>query len=279
MLEEVRVLSLQKLCCPAMFTGLHLLQRIRASHRMKLGTSMTLKVAPLSVSTEEDRRLSEPKKGTSKVDSSLLNEENTVGIIGGLSSFSTLMFLEKLVWWGSRNQKESIPFVVCSGDPTIRKEILMNTNLMSKETTSGIEFNSEAIVDNLTSKRKFLEKSGAQCIVMPCHVSHLWHRQVSEGCSVTFLNVGDCVTRELKDAKLKPLEAGSAVKIGVLARDATFVAEFYRKKLQNEVKILSYNIMNLDLIYLFLLTLLPFCFAYVSRVLRLFYQTNQQWNM
>lgn len=225
MLEEVRVLSLQKLCCPAMFTGLDIIRRIRVSHTMKLcTTSMRLKVAPLSVfSTKEDRSLAELKKVTSKVDSFLLGEENTVGIIGGLSSFSTLMFLEKLVWWGSRNQKESIPFVVCSGDPTIRRELLMN--------------NPEVIVDNLTSKRKFLEKSGAQCIVMPCHVSHVWHRQVSQGCSVTFLNVGDCVAMELKDAKLKPLEAGSSdVKIGVLARDATYVAEFYKNKLQNEVQ-------------------------------------------
>lgn len=223
MLEEVRVLSLQKLCCPAMFTGLDIIQKIRVNHRMNLcTTSMRLQVAPLSVSTKDDRSLAELKKVNSKVDSFLLGEENTVGIIGGLSSFSTLMFLEKLVWWGSRNQKESIPFVVCSGDPTIRRELLMN--------------NSEVIVDNLTSKRKFLEKSGAQCIVMPCHVSHVWHRQVSQGCSVTFLNVGDCVATELKDAKLKPLEPGSDVKIGVLARDATYVAEFYEEKLQNEVK-------------------------------------------
>lgn len=246
MLEEVKFLSFQKLCCPAMFTGLDILQRIRGSHRMKLGkgTSMTVQVAPLSASTEEDRSLAELKKVSSssasvsaaltrsKVDKSLLREENTVGIIGGLSAFSTLVFLEKLVWWGSRNQKECIPFVVCS-DPTIKRELLMNTDLMSKE-TSGTEFNSEVIVDNLKSKRKFLELSGAQCIVMPCHVSHVWHRQVSEGCSVTFLNVGDCVARELKDAKLKPLEAGSDVKIGVLARDGTMVADFYQKKLQNE---------------------------------------------
>ncbi|KAG4125071.1 hypothetical protein ERO13_D10G075401v2 [Gossypium hirsutum] len=41
-------------------------------------------------------------------------------------------------------------------------------------------------------------------------------------------------TRELKEAKLKPLEAGSPLRIGVLATDATLKAGFYQEKLQNE---------------------------------------------
>ncbi|XP_050884406.1 uncharacterized protein LOC127087551 isoform X2 [Lathyrus oleraceus] len=40
--------------------------------------------------------------------------------------------------------------------------------------------------------------------------------------------------KELKEAKLKPLEAGSPLRIGVLATNATLAAGFYKEKLQNE---------------------------------------------
>lgn len=92
-----------------------------------------------------------------------------------------------------------------------------------------------AVSQNLRHKRAFLEHAGARCIVMPCHISHAWHGDVSEGCSIPFLHVGECVAKELKEAKLKPLEAGSGVRIGVLATDAALSAGFYQEKLQNQV--------------------------------------------
>ncbi|KAF7149351.1 hypothetical protein RHSIM_Rhsim03G0104000 [Rhododendron simsii] len=56
---------------------------------------------------------------------------------------------------------------------------------------------------------------------MPSHISHAWHDEVSRGCSVPFLHVGECVARELKKANLRPVETGSPLRIGVLAADAT----------------------------------------------------------
>ncbi|XP_021805993.1 uncharacterized protein LOC110750044 isoform X6 [Prunus avium] len=55
-----------------------------------------------------------------------------------------------------------------------------------------------------------------------------------EGCSVPFLHMGECVAKELKEAKLKPLEAGSPLQIGVIATYATLKAGFYQEKLRNE---------------------------------------------
>lgn len=51
-----------------------------------------------------------------------------------------------------------------------------------------------------------------------------------------FFHVGDCVASELKEAKLKPLEAGSDVRIGMLASNSTLTAGFYQEKLQNQVQ-------------------------------------------
>lgn len=165
---------------------------------------------------------------------SWLTQENTIGIIGGLSAIATQIFLEKLVFWSSRNTKEHIPFVVCS-DPAIRKEILVQITAQNGNSAGKNERNTGLVAENLLQKRLFLEKSGARCIVMPCHISHLWYRHVSRGCSVPFLDVGECVARELKEANLKPVEAGSNVRIGVLAADSALVGSFYQEKLHSQV--------------------------------------------
>lgn len=164
---------------------------------------------------------------------------SSVGIIGGLSVDATLNFLSKLVELSSedgRRTSSNIPFVLCS-DPVLNKELLSYERscfVASKGESLKPDCYSQ-IVQSLRSKRVFLENSGAGCIVMPCNVSHSWYEQVSKGCSVTFLHMAECVAKELKEAKLKPLEAGSPLRIGVLATNATLAAGFYKEKLQNEV--------------------------------------------
>ncbi|KAJ0074767.1 hypothetical protein Patl1_34463 [Pistacia atlantica] len=143
---------------------------------------------------------------------SLHNQAKTVGIIGGVSVNSTLNFLTKLIQLSG--QENSIPFVLCS-DPVLNKELLLyeRNSLPFVNGKSGCaQADPTSIVENLRSKRVFLEKSGARCIVMPCHLSHTWHDEVSSGCSVPFLHVSECVAKELKEAKLKPLEAGSPLR-------------------------------------------------------------------
>ncbi|KAL5768975.1 hypothetical protein ACOSP7_015526 [Xanthoceras sorbifolium] len=164
----------------------------------------------------------------------LLNQANTVGIIGGASVSTTIIFLEKLFLWSTRDVGKCLPFVVCS-DPSLNEELISHISLHSLKTgTSQIILNHTTVVENLQRKRAFLEKSGARCLVMPCDILHIWHAEISEGFSLPFLHVGECVARELKEAKLKPLEAGSGVRIGVLATDGILSAGFYQEKLQGQ---------------------------------------------
>ncbi|ESR64218.1 Aspartate-glutamate racemase family [Citrus sinensis] len=169
----------------------------------------------------------------SKSPDSLLNQANTIGIIGGVSVSSTLNFLGKLVWYSAKDAEECPPFVVCN-DPALNEELFHASVHSLKSKTVQLDHIRGAVSQNLRHKRAFLEQAGARCIVMPCHISHAWHGDVSEGCSIPFLHVGECVAKELKEAKLKPLEAGSGVRIGVLATDATLSAGFYQEKLQNQ---------------------------------------------
>ncbi|XVE54389.1 hypothetical protein DITRI_Ditri03aG0076900 [Diplodiscus trichospermus] len=192
--------------------------------------------------TDESGNLPESKKrsGSSsalfkcQAQNSLLSQANTVGIIGGVSVLSTLIFLEKLVWWSSRNGEECVPFVVCS-DPALDGCLISQGSVHSSLCEiAQKEVNHQPIIENLWHKRVFLEQSGARCIVIPCYISNAWHDEISEGCSLPFFHVGDCVARELKEAKLKPLDAGSNVRIGVLSTSETVAALTYEQKLSNQ---------------------------------------------
>ncbi|KAL4024157.1 hypothetical protein IC575_017933 [Cucumis melo] len=168
----------------------------------------------------------------------LLSQSNTVGILGGSSVNSTVNFLGKLVKWSTKDgeSQSGLPFVLCS-DPTLSNELQVfdkSSHPVLNYKSEDLGLDSELVVESLKRKRTFLENSGARCIVMPCHISHLWYEDVSKGCPVTFLHMADCVARELKEAKLKPLEAGSPLRIGVLATNAILSAGYYQEKLQNE---------------------------------------------
>lgn len=156
-----------------------------------------------------------------------INTTNGVGIIGGLSVDSSLNFAKKLVDFQSENEGNNPSFVLCS-DPQL-------SNALSSIQRSSSSPKTESIVENLRHKRLLLEKSQVRCIVMPCHVSHSWYDEIEEGCSVPFLNVGECVAKQLKEEKLRPLEAGSPLRIGVLSTNQTLVPRFYQEKLDKEV--------------------------------------------
>ncbi|KAK8581259.1 hypothetical protein V6N12_071490 [Hibiscus sabdariffa] len=132
----------------------------------------------LILQTDESGNFPESRKNSTSLSSSggsLLTDPNTVGIIGGLSADSTLNFLRKLVHLSIENEEKCVPFVVCS-DPVLNRELSpldKNSSLCSRNELS--QSNHTRIVENLRSKRAFLEKAGAHCIVVPCHISHSWH--------------------------------------------------------------------------------------------------------
>lgn len=212
--------------------------------RQSIHLPLAVQLSSVLVQTDENGDLPELRKASStsvaaqaklKAQNPLLSQAETVGIMGGVSVFSTLIFLEKLVWMSSREGKKcQLPFVVCS-DPELGRKFSSCSSLGLHHTKSEqTEFNHSSIIENFRSKRAFLEQSGAHCIVMPCHVSHAWFGEVFEGCSLPVFHAGECIARELKEANLKPLEAGSNVRIGLLASHTTLAAGFYQEKLQNQ---------------------------------------------
>ncbi|KAL2234719.1 UNVERIFIED_CONTAM: putative protein in pnlA 3'region [Sesamum indicum] len=161
------------------------------------------------------------------------DQANSVGIIGGLSVDSSLNFAKKL---RIEEQKNALPFILCS-DPILNKELSSLERgyfpLLSGR-TERVHIDQRSIIENLRRKRVFLEKSGVCCVVMPCHILHSWHDEVEDGCSVPLLHMGECIAKALKEEKFRPIEAGSPIRIGILATNATLAARVYQEKLENE---------------------------------------------
>jgi aspartate/glutamate racemase len=179
--------------------------------------------SPIVFNTNSAADPSEPKK----VDASSWGcyPSGTIGVMGASSS-SSLRFVDKFVCWSTRDREEAHPFVICN-DPLIK------TELLSAE--AQLTFDCNIALGKLMQKRLFLEQSGACCIVMPCQFLQTWHDEISHDCSVPFLHIGDCVVKELKAAKLKPVEYGSNVRVGVLATDSMLATNCYPDKLESQV--------------------------------------------
>jgi len=195
------------------------LNQPKRMHRTRINVSPVPERSNIPTSTHNSGLNLASMSTNNSFKDSLSYQSNTVGIIGGVSPDVTLDFVKKLINTSNEFNKDEkgLPFVLCS-DPVINK--------MNDDTK---------IVEILRRKRVFLERSGARCVVMPCHILHSWYEEVAKGCSVPVLHMGECVANELKDAKLKPLEAGCPLRIGVLATDSILKGGFYQDKLQKEV--------------------------------------------
>lgn len=164
---------------------------------------------------------------------------NGVGIIEGLMVNSSMNFAKKVdsALQDDETDVLPLPFVLRTGPPLSNELISLARSSFSlfSGKSERVHIEHGLIVENLRRQRVSLENSGVHCIVMPCHLSHSWFDQIKEGCYVPFLHMGECVAKELKEANLRPIEAGSPLRIGVLATSATTVASVYQEKLEKQV--------------------------------------------
>ncbi|KAI3977222.1 hypothetical protein MKX01_035952 [Papaver californicum] len=115
--------------------------------------------------------------------------------------------------------------MICS-DQVSREQLSFcgcSFHLETRNACLDLDLDFAPILQNLRSEITFIEQSCARFIVMPCH-------------GVQFL-LFIWVIALLRNSKanLKPLEAGSNLRIGVLATDVNLTARYYQEKLQNEV--------------------------------------------
>ncbi|GAQ87369.1 Aspartate or glutamate racemase [Klebsormidium nitens] len=157
------------------------------------------------------------------------NRHDVVGVLGGISPRATADFMRQVIQATPANSnKDHIPLVV-SSIPQIPS---LSAPILNRPAGPALD---QAVVSPLPAMletRRFLEQSGARCIVMPSNMAHFWYDQLALDCSVPFLHIADAVVEELDLAKLEPLEAGSRPKVGLLASEATLKASIYQQKLE-----------------------------------------------
>ncbi|CAK8563378.1 unnamed protein product [Lathyrus sativus] len=227
MVNRSMLISIQTLNHPSFLVGVVFRNRTNTQYRTRSSNSSISSV----FLTDDSGNFEEPRSSNSCI---MLSQQNTIGVIGGVSVLSTLVFLEKLACWSSRNGKQCPPFVVCS-DPVLNKALSLHGSFPStRNRMDRIKLNQELMIQNLRHKRNILHQSGARGLALPCHLSHAWHSEISQDSSLPFLHVGDCVAMELKNAKMKPIHAANAVRIGLLATDSSFVVCYYKDKLQSQ---------------------------------------------
>lgn len=208
---------------PKVFHPYSTVTRSRPSCSVTNSSPSPLLINGKAAGSKNPETTSTTSRGTPE-DAPLKFPNNTVGIIGGVSTGCTLHFLHEFVELSSQDGGEVIPFIVCN-------DTIPGTNNLHESRSQR-----KLIVEKLREKRVFLEKCGADCIVMPCHSLQVWHEEIGTDSSVPFLCISDCVMKELKEANLKPVEAGSNVRIGLLSSNNSLSTRFYQDKLQNEVK-------------------------------------------
>ncbi|KAG8045016.1 hypothetical protein GUJ93_ZPchr0008g12986 [Zizania palustris] len=204
-----------------------------ASCRSKCSSSAySERLSPIVLKTNSIVDSSEPKildassaSRTGQYSAATTHLSGTIGVMG-TSAASSLRFLEKLVCWSTRDGEETPPFLM-SHDPLIKKD-----HLSSQKSQLPSDYNT--FLGKLRQRRFFLEQSGVCCIVMPCNFLHAYHDEISQGCSVPCLHIGDCVVKELKASNLKPVEYGSNVRVGILTSDNALDVKCYLDKLDNQ---------------------------------------------
>ncbi|KAI5416278.1 uncharacterized protein LOC127073578 [Lathyrus oleraceus] len=228
MVNRSIVMSIQTLNHPSFLVGVVFRNRTNTTQYRTRSSNSSISSVLL---TDDSGNFEEPRSSNSCL---MLSQQNTIGVIGGVSVLSTLVFLEKLACWGSRNGKQCPPFVVCS-DPVLSKALSLHDSFPStRNRMDHIKLNQELMIQNLRHKRDILHQSGARGLALPCHLSHAWHSEISQDSSLPFLHVGDCVAMELKNAKMKPMHAANTVRIGLLTTDSSFVVCYYKEKLQSQ---------------------------------------------
>lgn len=136
----------------------------------------------------------------------------TIGILGGMGPMATADLFEKIV--------KSTP---ASTDQEHLKVIIYN-NPQIPSRVDAIIYGTESPLKELISSAQFLEKAGADILVMPCNTAHFWYQDIQKAVDTKLVNMIENTADYLKVHKLDNNE-----KFMLFASAATVKTEMYQK--------------------------------------------------
>jgi len=134
----------------------------------------------------------------------------TIGILGGMGPAATHYFLGKLTFLTkAEKDQDHIPV------------LLLSNPLLPDRAAAIFSQNVKTLVSQLQENVKLLERSGSDCIVMPCNTAHYFSADISKVLNVPFINMititAQFIAKNFSECK----------KVGILGTTATIKYKIY----------------------------------------------------
>ena len=143
-------------------------------------------------------------------------EGKILGVIGGMGPLATNIFYQMLIeMTPARKDQDHINMIILShASMPDRTESIRSGNL-------------SVLLDKLKEDAGFLERSGADCIAIPCNTSHVVMDDLQETVSVPIVNMVRETVIHLRD------RCGCLnQKVGIMATDGTINTGIYQKEME-----------------------------------------------
>lgn len=118
-------------------------------------------------------------------------KKKTIGIIGGMGPLATADLFQKIV----RHTKAS-----CDQEHI---HILIDNNTAIPDRTAALLLGKENPLPQMKASALWLERSGADCLIMPCNTAHYFHAALQEAVGIPVLNMLALTCEALKKQNIQ----------------------------------------------------------------------------
>ncbi len=136
----------------------------------------------------------------------------TVGILGGMGPMATADLFTKIIQCTPAHIDQEHLKIIVYNNPQIPSRI------------NAILDGAESPENELIRSAQFLEKAGADILVMPCNTAHYWHKNIQDAISIKLLNM---IENTADYVKAQGIADGG--KVMLFATAATVKTEMYQK--------------------------------------------------
>ena len=144
-----------------------------------------------------------------------MQQDNLLGIIGGLGPMATAYFLEL-----------TVKMTAAERDQDHLRAVLMEAPEIPDRTAHILDRNQPSPLPALTAYAKKLEALGCGCIAIPCITSHYFFPELAETISIPLLNIVEETARHLKENGVRSA--------GVMATTGTVRTGLFQRALEQE---------------------------------------------
>ncbi len=136
-------------------------------------------------------------------------KNKVIGILGGMGPLATADLFQKIVMnTKAASDQEHI-------------HIIIDNNTSIPDRTAALLHGGENPLPQMLKSAKFLEKAGADCIIMPCNTAHNYHARIQEEVEIPVLHMIELTCLSLRAAGIS--------RAGLLATSGTIETEIYQQ--------------------------------------------------